>query len=287
MNSMKQRTLFLAVAGLFVRPLARYDGADELPISVESLDKVPEAHRTLYKEAEDKKSFRLRVSGVPDVSKLESALASERNISAESKRMLREASEKFKDIDPAKYREMMSKLDGDEEQQLLKAGGIDKVLERRTQKMREKFDADIKARDEEGVTLKAKLTRLEQRALDNHVRAAATKAGIHPTAVDDALLRARSRFTLDDKGDAVELGVDGKPILDAQGKKPFTIEAWFEERKKDAAHWFPLGSKGGGGNGSGDKGTSGKQTMLRSEWEAIVDPVEKSKVAREKEIVDA
>jgi hypothetical protein len=281
----KHRTVYLAVAALFSRPIARYDGDDGLPLQVETLDKVPEPVRALYAPTEDKKAFRLKVSGLPDVSKLESALASERNLSKEANQKLRDTIERYKDVDPEKYRDMMSKLDGDEEAQLIKKGEIDKVFEKRTEKMRQAHEAAIKAKEEENGSMKQRLTKLEQRALDNHVRAAATKAGIHPNAVDDALLRARSRFTLDPDGNAVELGEDGKPILDSSGKKPFTLEAWFEERKKDAAHWFPHGSKGGGGQGDGGAGGGGK-TMKRSEFEAITDPVAKAKAAKENKIVD-
>lgn len=282
---LNQRTVFLAISALFAQPVARYDGDDALPIQVESLDKVPEAIRPLYAQTEDKKAFRLKVSGVPDVSKLESALEGERNLVKEAKAQLRATIEKYKDVDPDKYKELMSKMEGDEEQQLLKNGGIDKVLERRTEKMRQKYEADLKARDEQDAVKTQRLTKLEQRALDNHVRAAATKAGIHPSATDDALLRARSKFTLDEDGNAVERGEDGKPILGATGKKPFTIEEWFEERKKDASHWFPLGSKGGGGGGDGGAAGGGK-TMKRSEWDAMTNAVEKSKAAREYKIID-
>lgn len=282
---LNNRIVSLAIASLFSVPRVRYDGDGGLPIQVEALDKVPEAVRTLYVPTEDKKAFRLNVSGLPDVSRLESALESERNISKSYKQQAAQLAERYKDVDPEKYREAMSRLEGDEERELLKKGGMDKVIELRTEKMRQKYEADLKAALDAHGKDKQRLTKLEQRALDNHVRAAATKAGIHASAIDDALLRARSKFTLDMEGNAVELGPDGQPIPDASGKKPFTVEQWFEERKKDAAHWFPLGSKGGGGNGDGGAAGGGK-TMKRSEWDAMTDPAAKSKAARENTITD-
>jgi hypothetical protein len=284
---MKQthRMLALAVSALFTSPRARYEGDDALPLQVESIDKVPEAVRQLYAQTEDKKAFRLKVSGLPDVSKLESALESERRISKEKAAELRTTIEKYKDVDPVKYREMMDKLDGSEEADLMKKGEIDKVFERRTEKMRLKHEADIKAKDEEIGKKTQRLTKLEQRALDSHVRAAASKAGIHNHAIDDALLRARSKFTLDEDGNAVELGSDGKPILAEDGNKPFTIDQWFEERKKDAAHWFPNGNKGGGGTGDGGAGGEGK-TMKRSDFDKIENAAEKAEKAKKFKIVD-
>lgn len=286
---MKQthRILPLAISSLFMLslPKPRYDGEGEIPLQVESLDKLPEAVRPLYAPTEDKKAFRLKVSGVPDVSKLERALESERGFKTEAERKLRETAEKFKDVDPVRYRELMSKVEDSEEQKLLKEGGIDKVLDRRTEKMRIKHEADLKAKDEEVTGIRSRLTKLEQRALDGQVRAAGQKAGAHPSAMEDAVLRARSRFTVDGEANAVELGPDGKPILGSDGKKPFTLDAWFEERKKDSPHWFPVGSKGGGGNGDGGAAGGGK-SMKRSEFDAIQDPVAKAKAARETTIVD-
>lgn len=280
------RIMHLAIASLFTRPSPAFDGAEDLPLSVETLDKVPEALRPLYAPTEDKKAFRLRVSGVPDVSKLESALASERDLTKAAKAELRTTIEKYKDIDPVKYKEMISKLDGDEEQSLMKKGEFDKVFEKRTEKMRLAHEAAIKAKDEENTGMKSRLTKLEQRALDNHVRAAGAKAGIHNGAYEDALLRARARFTIDGDGSAVELGEDGKPIADATGKKPFTLDQWFEERKKDAGHWFPHGSKGGGGQGDGNGAGSGGKTMKRADFDAITDPIQKAKAAKECKITD-
>ena len=84
--------------------------------------------------------------------------------------------------------------------------------------------------------------------------AAATKAGIHQHAIDDALLRARSMFRLNDDGQAVQFDQDGNVVIGKDGKTPFTPNEWLDGMKETAPHWFPAGNSGGGVGGNSNKG---------------------------------
>ena len=94
------------------------------------------------------------------------------------------------------------------------------------------------------------------RVLDDAIRAAAAKAGLHQHAIDDALFRARSMFSLDETGNAVQLGDDGRPVLGKDGKSPFAPLEWLEGMKDKAPHWFPSTASGGGAGGGGAGGGS-------------------------------
>ena len=105
------------------------------------------------------------------------------------------------------------------------------------------------------------------KALDSEITKAATKAGLHAVAIDDALLYARSIFSLDDQGNAVQLGEDSKPVLGKDGKTPFTPLEWLEAMRETKPHWFPATATGGGARPNG--GTGGGKTMKRSQFDAL------------------
>lgn len=227
-----------------------------LKLVVEKIEDVAEASRALYVEKDGK--FHLDVEGLDDTTGLKNALKAERDAAKEAKRIAKEMEERYAGIDPAKVREMMSKLDQDGEAALIAAGKIDEVIAKRTQK----FQTESQRRIDEAIaTAKAadgRAKKFEQRVLDNHIRQAATKAGLHQHAIEDALFRARSMFSLSEDGDAIQLGSDGAPVLGKDGKTPFNPGEWLESMKETAPHWFPAGNSGGGGSGNKGSGGNGK-----------------------------
>ncbi|KVO86847.1 hypothetical protein WL21_06585 [Burkholderia ubonensis] len=117
---------------------------------------------------------------------------------------------------------------------------------------------------------RARADGMAQRSLDDQLRAAATKAGLHAHAVDDALFRGRHMFTLDENGHAVQLGEDGQPVLGKDGKTPFSPAEWLDSMKETAPHWFPVHASGSGG-GSGVRGAG-----IHRQDRAHMSPAEKS-----------
>lgn len=264
----KPTVLAAIIGGMFVSSIrAAYA---PLPLVVAKLDDVPEPHRGLYKkEGEgDAAKFRLDVDGIEDTGALKRALEGERDSVKELKRRERETAEKFKDIDPVRYRALMAKIDGDEELKLLSEGKHDEVFNKRTEKMRESYETQLKVKDTETEKERGTTKKYRDRVLDNAVRSAAITAGIHPHAVEDALLRARQVFSLNEEGEAERLGEDKKPIMGPKGNAPYSPLDWFEEMKSKAPHWFPAGSTGSGAE-SGKGGTGGAKTIKRSAFDAL------------------
>lgn len=254
-----------------------------LPLTADSLDAIPEAHRGLYVEKDGK--HHLDVSGVEDTSGLKTALEKERAnnkaAKAAQEAAVAAALKQYEGIDPVKTREMMAKLGTDEEQALIAAGKFDEVI---TKRMAKHTDAQQQLLDEakerEEGAMEVASTFME-RVLDNHIRAAASKAGIHPGAIEDALLRARNLFSLDDDGNAVQFDEDGETVvLGKDGKTPFTPEEWLEAMKDSAPHWFPAGASGSGAGGS-RQGQGGGKTMKRAAFEAL-DPIARASAMKEK-----
>src|SRR4030042_6836621 len=105
-----------------------------LEFIVDTIDAVPEGDRKFYSEIEGK--FHLDKNLVENIKGLKSALDKEK-ISAKTKeKELTDFRAQYVGIDPVKIRELQAKFEGNEEAQLIAAGKIDEVINKRTEKWR-------------------------------------------------------------------------------------------------------------------------------------------------------
>lgn len=253
-----------------------------LSLTVDDISTVPEAQRSFYVEKDGK--HHLDVTGIEDTSGLKSALQKEREAAKEARQRQKELEQRYEGIDPDKVKAMMAKFETDDEAKLIAAGKLDEVVAKRTEKLRVELQKQVDAARNETKAAIERSGKFSQRVLDNHIRAAATKAGLHAHAVEDALFRARNMFSLDDAGEAVQLDSEGRPVLGKDGKTPFTPVEWLESMKETAPHWFPAsGSGGGAGGGSRDAG--GVKTINREKFNQL-NPVEKAKILKTHKLVD-
>lgn len=263
---MKRRILSLVIAQI-VAPQPRYGLAIE--VDSEAHAKLPDPVKALYVEADGK--FRLDVDGVEDVTGLKSSLTASREDTRKAKEEARKIAERYKGVDVERYNEIMARLDNEDDQKAFKEGGIDSLVKRKLAKTEEGYKKAIddltKSKDTEIDGLKKKTSKYEVRVLGDHVRSAAAKAGMHATAMDDAVLHARNMFILDDEANAVMLDEDQKPVL-GKGGKPYSVDEWIEEMKEKKPHWFPAGNTGSGAPG-GDRGAGGAKTLTRSQFEKL------------------
>lgn len=276
---MKLIAMYMMRAGLVQGAIA--------PI-VDKLDAVPEAQRGWYEPGKEANvgKFVLNHDKVEfeDTGALKSALQKEREAikvekaarKAEREELLRT----YEGIDPVKTRALLAKFDGEDEAALIAAGKIDEVINRRMEKHTKAQQKLIdEAAERENGALEVVDTFME-RVLDNHIRAAAAKAGLHASAIDDALLRARSIFSLDDDGEAVQFDDDEEVVLGKDGKTPFSPDEWLEGMKETAPHWFPAGATGGGAGGDG-KGKGSGKTVTRAVFEAM-NPFDRAAAIKDK-----
>ncbi|MGH9338846.1 MAG: hypothetical protein ACRD1R_04475, partial [Acidobacteriota bacterium] len=162
---------------------------------LEKLDDVPEGIREHYKQGEDGK-FRLDAEGVEfdeDVKGLKHVLESERKLSSKLKKEM----ERFKDVDPDRYRELEEEARKAKDKKLIDEGKIEELLVERTQRMKQDYEAKLREKDE---SLNSTQQRLNKLLIDDRLRDAAIKAKVRDTAVDDVLLRGRITFRLDESG---------------------------------------------------------------------------------------
>ncbi len=197
----------------------------------------------------------------------------------------KETLKQFEGIDVESVKQIMARFENDEEAKLIKDGKFDQVIERRTEKLRAESERQVQQALEKAQAADKRAKNFEGLVLDNHIRAAAATAGMHPQAIEDALFRGRSIFTLDAEGKAIQLGEDKHPVLGKDGKSPFTPAEWLEVMKATAPHWFPTGSTGAGG-GQGGKQAAKAKTITREQFEKL-DPMERATTVRSGvEIVD-
>ena len=256
-----------------------------LELIIDSLETVDEAVRGLYIEKDGK--FSLDVSGLPDNTGLKSALDAERKASKDAKAANAATTARFEGIDPDKTREMLKRFENDEEAKLIADGKIDEVVNMRSEKLR----VDMQKQVDEANTGKdaafERSKKYEQKVLDSHILSAASKIGIHKHAIDDALFRGRNMFSLDDGGNPVQLGADGKPVFGKDGKTLFTPDEWLSGSKEWAPHWHPAGSSGSGGDGGDGGGADSRKTITRDAFMGLSPEAQKKAVMVDKlKIID-
>lgn len=234
-----------------------------LEMVVESLDGLDEGLKSLYVEKDGK--YSLDVNGVEDVTGLKSALEKERINGRAATKALKDMQAKYSGIDVDVVKGLLEQAETDAEAKLIAEGNISQVLEQRIKKHQEETEGRLAEKD--GV-----INTLTRKALENVFRTAASKAGVHPQAIDDVLLRGASLFSLDSNGNAVQLGQDGHPVFGKDGKTPYNPSEWLEGMRETAPHWFPAGNSGGGSQGQGSN--AGGKTMTRSTFDSL-GPIEK------------
>lgn len=218
-----------------------------LKYRIAKLEEVAEGVRALYAVQADG-SFVLQVDGAVDKAKIDEF----RNTNIDLSKKL----DLYKDVDVEKYRsgiELQKQLD---EKKLIDAGQFDKVIEQRVAEMKRTNDQTINELNEK---LNKSNRQLEVLIVDNEVRAAATKSGILPTAVDDVLLRAKQIYKVD-AGAAVPKNEKGETIFGKDGTNPMPITEWIGGLKETAVHLFQP-SQGGGATGGQGKGAVQQANM--------------------------
>jgi len=172
---------------------------------------------------------------------------------------LDEVSKQWEGLDPEAVRNIMQRMENDEETKLLAEGKTDEVIERRTSKLKtdyekrlEQAQGQIQERDQK---LEQAQTQVKQLKVEGSLRQAASELGLVPSAVEDALTRAMGVFTIDNKGNLVAQDEDGSTVYGKDGKNPMTPAEWLADMKEKAPHWFPAPSGGGAGGGNGRGGS--------------------------------
>lgn len=240
---------------------------------------LPEAVQGLYAKTDDGK-FRLGVEGIEDTTGLKTALQKEREAKEVAARGLKELTEKWGDLDSDVVKDLIAKFEGNEESKLIREGKIDLVLQKRTEAMRKELLKQVEDAKKETEKQAQKANRWTRLVLDNMVRQAGIKAGVHASGIEDALLHAPlAGFEVTDEGEAV-CKRDGNVVLGKDGKTSMSLLDWFESRKEISPHWFPApsGSDSQQNQNTGNNGGGGGKTIKRADFDKLDPKVKMDKI---------
>jgi hypothetical protein len=174
----------------------------------------------------------------------------------------------FDGIDPVAVSTMLKRFADDEEAGLIKAGKIDEVLTKRTDRMKADYDKKLQAEAEAKARALSKADKLAARTLAGALRDAAIKTGALPEAMDDIVLRAGSVWRLSDDGEPVAINGD-EVILGKDGKTPLSPMEWAESLRETAPHLWPKAQgTNAPGSGSGPRGSNTK-TASRAQFDSM------------------
>lgn len=213
---------------------------------LDSLEGLDQAFHGVYEKNADGKYY-LQVQGM--VAKTVVDEFRTNNISLTNK--LKE----YEGFDPSDYKrlkDLEKQFTGKEPDE----AAIEKKLQERVATMKKEHETQLTALNESNKTMKSQL---EVLVIDNAVRAAATKVGVRPEAVDDVLLRAKTVFKFE-KGMAVPYDAKGNVIYGKTGTEHMTPEEWAGSLKTTASHLFPQ-SVGAGATGPGSRGSQDTSKM--------------------------
>jgi hypothetical protein len=217
-----------------------------LPFTVEKLDTLPEAHRTLYTKTEDGK-YRLDLDGYEDPTNLKSALDKERKAARDAVAMTKAWKELGKT--PEEISDLLSAHAKAEAEKLTKAGEWDKLRGQMT----EQHTAELVKKDEAVKSLRGQL--------EKHLVDAAAVAALAAQKGNAELLlpHVKSRVkVIEENGEFSVRVVDvsGNPRVNAKGEYLSMADLVGEMRQSEvfASAFLAPGASGGGARQSNTAG---------------------------------
>jgi len=228
-----------------------------LKLKFKSKDEIPAEVAAHYVERDG--AWVLDADGAADKSKLDEFRAN--NVAL--LKQLEEQAKKFEGIDPEEVRKLADEKRTLEEQQRLKAGEFDKVLDGRLKAVKADFEKQLSAVTSERDAMGTRLTVIQ---IDQGVIASATKRGLRATAIPDITARARTVFKLVN-GVPTAFETDGQTVrLGKDGVAPMTLDEWVDAQVSEAPHLFESNAgSGAAGNGSGGVGNRSVKNPFRKE----------------------
>jgi hypothetical protein len=177
-------------------------------------------------------------TGSPDIQKLIQEAVDKEVAGLKSKnseliqkfKSAQEAAKQWEGYDVEKVKNLMGRLEQDEELRLLSEGKVDDVVNRRIENFKRDYESQLSARDsklsEYEQMLKQKEDRLASLVIDGQIREAYVSLGFEPSALDDVLRLGRDVFIMDDNGKAVPRDAGGNIIFGKDAKSPVTAAEW-------------------------------------------------------------
>lgn len=211
-------------------------------ITGEEHEKLSGELKALYKKEGDG-NYYLTVDEAEDIKAAKAKVDEFRQTNITLKKRIDEFENKFKNIDPEKYDELLQKTQDLEDKKLLEEGEIDKLVEQKTERMRKDYEAKIEALSKDNDRLGSELTfakgRLNEEVIDSRITKSVSKIGIvKKGAMEDIVSRGRKVWKLGDDGEPIAQKADGSPLFGKDPKLALSFDEWAEGLISDAAYLF-------------------------------------------------
>ena len=170
---------------------------------------------------------------------------------------------RFDGIDPDAVRQLADDKQRLEDEQRLKDGKFQEVLDARLKTARADWDKTHGVVVAERDALTGRLTAIQ---IDQAVVSEATKRGLRPTTLTDITARARMTFKLVN-GVPQAFEADGQTArMGKDGASPMTLAEWVDALVSDAPHLFEANAgSGAAGSGGGAAGNRSVKNPFRKE----------------------
>jgi len=212
--------------------------------SYSSEAEIPEGHKAFYAEKDGK--WVLQVEGMVDADRLKEFR--DENI------RLKQEQEKFKDVDPAKYADLLARSKDLEDGKLVKAEGLEAAVNKRVAEAKAAAEKAVAEANKRADEAQAALAR-QQTAIA--LRDAGSKFGVRKEAIADLELRGSAALKLVDGKLIAHDPISGQALYDDDAQ-PMSHEKWVAKLTKEAPHLFEqsagAGAPGSGGSGGGFSG---------------------------------
>jgi hypothetical protein len=235
-----------------------------LPFEVDSLDDLPEAVHDMYVPHPDG-GFELDYGAIkdhPGVKKVRKTADDQDRKRRTLEKDMAELQSNYKDLDPSEAREALKRLQGIEEKDMLDEGKIEELLDKRTERMRLDFEAQLTAKTTALETAESLLGNRDKELSDikiyDSIKDAALGKGARKEALQDIKNRATGVWSLRD-GEAVALD-DGEVIVGKRGD-PLTIDEWVDSLASEATYLFEPNKGGGATGGESRRETGGAKVV--------------------------
>lgn len=239
----------------------------KLQATYDKKEDVPEQYIELFKEKGEK--WCIEIEGIQtdaNVQRLEYSIKKERD---ENSRLREDAKAHGKT--PEEVQIMSEELEA--AKATIESGGdkkteeqIEKIVETRVKQrigpLERKLTTITKERDDSVLATTNLTSEIMTGKIELAIRAAAEKAKVIPSAINDMVMRGKPQFELlEQDGKVLVLTKDGLGVTPGLGP-----DGWIEELAPTAAHYWP-GNVGAGANGGGlTLGITEKNPWLKANW---------------------
>jgi len=201
----------------------------KLKVKVDTIEGMDASIAGLYEKGDDGKYY-LSLDGYDHEAPTKIKEFRQNNIDLQKK--VKEFEDKYKDIDLDKYKELIAKEQQMREKKLLEEGDIDKLVEEKTERMRQDYEGRVERLESNNKELQDKAEKAQKRLKEVLIDSEITKAVLsisqpRQNAMQLILSLGRETWDLNDDGNPVPTK-GGKLLYGKDGKTLMTFEEWVE-----------------------------------------------------------